>query len=81
MRLSISYAQELSVTKSLVSGNACIGLIRTGSPSGVSSRTSSTLVMHINFGLPLTSAPHEPHLPALQFQRHARSGDCSACIR
>ena len=26
--------------------------------------------MHISRGLPLISAEHEPHLPALQFQRH-----------
>ena len=32
--------------------------------------------MHISFGLPLISAEHEPHLPALQFQRTARSGAC-----
>ena len=25
--------------------------------------------MHISFGLPLISAEHDPHLPALQFQR------------
>src|SRR5207249_10087785 len=30
-------------------------------------------VMHISRGLPLISALHEPHLPALQFQRQARS--------
>ena len=29
--------------------------------------------MHISFGLPLISAEHEPHLPALQFHRTARS--------
>ena len=29
--------------------------------------------MHISFGMPLISAEHEPHLPALQFQRTARS--------
>ena len=29
--------------------------------------------MHISRGLPLISAEHEPHLPALQFQRTARS--------
>ena len=28
-------------------------------------------VMHINRGLPLTSAEHDPHLPALQFHRTA----------
>jgi hypothetical protein len=35
-------------------------------------------VMHISFGMPLISAEHEPHLPALQFQRTARSLACSA---
>src|SRR2546427_7309410 len=34
--------------------------------------------MHINRGLPLISAEHEPHFPALQFQRTAKSGACSA---
>ena len=37
-------------------------------------------VMHIRRGLPLISAEHEPHLPALQFQRTARSLACSAWI-
>ena len=37
-------------------------------------------VMHIRLGMPLISAEHEPHLPALQFQRTARSGACSAWI-
>ena len=37
-------------------------------------------VMHISFGLPLISAEHEPHLPALQFHRTARSCACSAWI-
>jgi hypothetical protein len=32
-------------------------------------------------GLPLTSALHEPHLPALQFQRTAMSGACVAWMR
>src|SRR5881296_4079918 len=36
--------------------------------------------MHINRGRPLISAEQEPHLPALQFQRTARSGACSAWI-
>ena len=36
--------------------------------------------MHISFGLPLISAEHEPHLPALQFHRTARSLACSAWI-
>src|ERR1700752_4937980 len=37
--------------------------------------------MHISFGLPLTSAEQEPHLPALQFHRTARSGVCVCCRR
>ena len=37
--------------------------------------------MHISRGLPLISALHEPHLPALQFQRTARSGACVAWMR
>ena len=37
-------------------------------------------VMHISRGLPLISAEQEPHLPALQFQRTARSGACVAWI-
>ena len=62
--------QDTSVTRSLMSGNARIGSTVTGSFAGsVLSR-----VMHISFGLPLISAEHDPHLPALQFQRTARSG-------
>src|SRR5260221_13398137 len=30
-------------------------------------------VMHMSFGMPLISAEHEPHLPALQFHRTAMS--------
>ena len=37
-------------------------------------------VMHISRGFPLISAEHDPHLPALQFQRTARSGACWAWI-
>ncbi len=36
--------------------------------------------MHMSFGRPLISAEHDPHFPALQFHRHARSGACSAWI-
>ena len=28
--------------------------------------------MHISRGLPLISAEHDPHFPALQFQRHGQ---------
>ncbi len=38
-------------------------------------------VMHMRRGRPLTSAEQEPHLPALQFQRTARSGACVAWMR
>jgi hypothetical protein len=41
---------------------------------------SESRVMHINLGMPLISAEHEPHLPALQFQRTAKSGADSAWI-
>ena len=68
---------ETSVTRSLMSGNVFIGSTVTGSlRSSVFSR-----VMHISRGLPLISAEHDPHLPALQFHRTARSGACSAWMR
>ncbi len=55
-------------------GKAFIGSTVTGC---VRSRVSSR-VMHISFGMPLISAEHEPHFPALQFHRTARSPACSA---
>src|SRR6185503_7555193 len=36
--------------------------------------------MHMSLGEPLISAEHEPHFPALQFQRTARSLACFAWI-
>ena len=39
----------------------------------VLARSPRAGVMHISRGLPLISALHDPHLPALQFQRTARS--------
>src|SRR5213075_56181 len=57
---------ETSVTKSLSTGNAFIGSTVTGFSKG----SSLSRVIHISFGIPLTSAEHEPHLPALQFHRH-----------
>src|SRR5215217_3536662 len=68
---------ETSVTRSRIGGNAFIGSTVTGSSSG----NSFNLVMHIKRGLPLISAEQEPHLPALQFQRHARSLACVAWMR
>ena len=56
------------MTRSLISGKVLIGATVMGS-----SGKSSIRVMHISLGCPLTSALHEPHLPALQFQRTARS--------
>ena len=53
-----------------MTGNAFIGSTVIGSSSG---RWSSR-VLHISRGRPFTSALHEPHLAALQFQRTARSG-------
>src|SRR5262245_43612457 len=38
-------------------------------------------VMHDSFGLPLISTEQLPHLPALQFQRSARSFACCAWMR
>ena len=38
-------------------------------------------VMHMSRGTPFISAEHEPHLPALQFQRQARSGAGPAWTR
>src|SRR5690606_35957534 len=37
--------------------------------------------MHASRGFPLISIEQEPHLPALQFHRQARSGACVACSR
>src|SRR5204863_8845471 len=69
-----SKIHETSVVRSLMTGKAFIGSIVTGLSNG----NSLSRVMHISFGMPLTSAEHDPHFPALQFHRHARSG---ACVR
>ena len=60
-----------------MTGNARIGVIVIVS----SSVNVFIRVMHISRGRPLTSALHEPHLPALQFHRTARSGACVAWRR
>ncbi len=60
-----------------MTGNARIGV--TVMVSALSK--SESRVMHISRGLPLISALHEPHLPALQFHRTARSPACVACTR
>jgi hypothetical protein len=58
------------VTRSLMTGNDFIGKMVTRLSTG----RESIRVLHVSRGRPFTSAEHEPHLPALQFQRTARSG-------
>src|SRR5580765_3817435 len=54
---------ETSVTRSLIGGNVRIGSTVIGSQ-----RLSWLMrVMHMRRGLPLISAEHDPHFPALQF--------------
>src|SRR6201999_2678079 len=58
-----------------------LGKARMGSMvMGLSVGKVSMRVMHMSLGMPLISAEQEPHLPALQFQRQARSGACVAWI-
>ena len=58
------------------------GNVRIGVTVMVSSSSKSeSRHMHIRRGRPLTSALHEPHLPALQFHRTARSPAWVACTR
>src|SRR3982751_3107828 len=66
--------QDTSLIKSFTTGNAFIG----STVIGRSSAKSLLRVIHISLGIPFTSAEHEPHLPALQFHRQARS---LACVR
>ena len=57
------------MTRSRITGNVRSGVtVMTSVSSNVDIR-----VMHISRGRPLISALHDPHLPALQFQRTARS--------
>src|SRR5678816_2672418 len=67
---------DTSVTRSLINGKAFIGCSNTGLSNG----RSLSRVMHISLGMPLISAEQDPHLPALQFQRTARSFACVAWI-
>ena len=65
------------MTRSLITGNVRSGVIVIGSPgSNIDIR-----VMQASRGRPLISIEHEPHLPALQFQRTARSPAWVACSR
>ena len=65
------------MTRSRITGKVRIGVTVMVS----SSSKSESRHMHISRGRPLTSALHEPHLPALQFQRTARSPAWVACTR
>src|SRR5207245_2844400 len=66
--------QDTSVTRSFSSRNAFIG----STVMGLSIGNSLSRAMHMSLGIPLTSAEQEPHFPALQFQRHAKSFACEA---
>src|SRR5437016_13638195 len=68
---------ETSAIRSFWSGKVFIGSTVTGCSSGRLLKR----VIHIKRGNPLISAEQEPHLPALQFQRHARSFACVAWMR
>jgi hypothetical protein len=58
------------------------GKVRSGVTVTVSSSAKVLIrVRHISRGRPLISALHDPHLPALQFQRTARSPACVDCSR
>src|SRR3954469_8973026 len=67
---------DTSVTRSRIDGNAWIGSMVIGLSVG----SVFMRVMHMSLAMPLISAEHEPHLPALQFQRTARSLAWSAWI-
>src|SRR5947209_19919301 len=74
IRLFMRKCQETSVTRSLMTGKVFMGV----TVIGLSVGSASMRVLQVSRGLPFTSAEHEPHLPALQFQRTARSGACVA---
>src|SRR6266487_3592229 len=76
MRFLTSKFHDTSVTRSRTSGKAFIGSTVIGCSVG----SWVIRVMHISLGIPLISAEHDPHFPALQFQRTARSLACSAWI-
>ncbi|SKT96001.1 Uncharacterised protein [Mycobacteroides abscessus subsp. abscessus] len=65
------------MTRSRITGKARSGVtVMVSDSSNVDIR-----VMHISRGRPLISAEHDPHLPALQFQRTARSEAWVAWMR
>ena len=65
------------MTRSLITGKVRIGvtvIVSSGSKMLIR-------VMHMSRGFPLISAEQDPHFPALQFHRTARSPDWVAWIR
>src|SRR5882672_11345688 len=65
--LAFSWLNETSVPKSRMTGK-----VRSGVTVMVSVGSNVDIrVMHRSLGLPLISAEHDPHLPALQFHRTA----------
>ena len=66
MRADTRKFHDTSVTRSLISGKVFSGWTVIGEPSVPKSRTRA---LHSRRGFPLISALHDPHLPALQFQR------------
>ena len=65
------------MTRSRITGKVRIGVTVIVSDSS----KSESRVMQSSRGRPLISALHDPHLPALQFHRIARSPDWVACTR
>ena len=65
------------MTRSLITGKVRSGVIVIVS----SSANIDIRVMQASRGRPLISIEHEPHLPALQFHRMARSPAWVACSR
>ena len=65
------------MTRSLITGK-----VRSGVMVSVSSGVKTDIrVMQASRGRPLISIEHDPHLPALQFHRMARSLAWVACSR
>ena len=68
MVLATAQFPVTSVTRSRISGNAFIG------STVISPSNLSTGVLHMSLGISFISAEHDPHLPALQFQRVESEG-------
>ncbi len=64
-----------------MTGSRITGKVHSGVRVAASRGRVDSRVMQISFGRPSISALHEPHFPALQFQRTARSPARVACVR